>query len=84
MKYIDRKWKIVPASLICAVAISACGPNPEERANVGYDDGYAVGYNTTCKIRSTLIEGDWDNEDYSDAYKRGYADGAAACIAEQE
>ena len=26
---------------------------------------YATGYNTTCKIRATLIEGDWDDEHYT-------------------
>lgn len=82
--HIVGSWMVVPAALICAFVLSACGPDPEERADVGYDDGYAVGYNTTCKIRATLIEGDWDNEDYTQAYELGYADGAAACKAERD
>ena len=40
---------------------------------------YAVGYNTTCEIRATLVEGNWDNQDYMEAYNDGYADGAADC-----
>ena len=47
--------------------------------DVGYSDGYAVGYNTTCNIRATLIEGKWDNSDYSEAYYAGYEDGERAC-----
>ena len=54
--------------------------DPDERREVGYNDGYAVGYNTTCKIRTTLIEGDFDNQDYANAYRAGYADGSAACL----
>jgi hypothetical protein len=46
---------------------------------VGYSDGYATGYNTTCKIRATLIEGDWDNESYSKGYRQGYQAGSLAC-----
>ena len=47
--------------------------------DVGYSDGYAVGYNTTCEIRATLVEGNWDNQEYMEAYNDGYADGAADC-----
>jgi hypothetical protein len=61
-----------------------CGPSAEERADVGFDDGYAAGYNTTCKIRATLIEGDWDNEHYSEAYQRGYAYGVEKCLDESD
>lgn len=53
--------------------------DPDERFDVGYSDGYAVGYNTECKIRATLIEGDFDNADYSKGYYMGLSDGAAAC-----
>ena len=56
--------------LLVAMMVSACA-DPDERYDAGYNDGYAVGYNTTCKIRATLIEGDWDDKNYS----RGYADG---------
>jgi len=62
----------------CVCLLAAC-QNAEERFDVGYDDGYAVGYNTECEIRATLIEGDFDNPDYSRGYNSGMADGAMAC-----
>jgi len=43
--------------------------------------GYAEGYNTTCKIRATLVEGDWDNKDYSKGYKAGNLAGSTECRA---
>ena len=46
-------------------------------------DGEAVGYNTTCEIRATLIEGDWDDENYSRGYADGIAGGIAACNADR-
>jgi hypothetical protein len=52
---------------------------PEDKYGVGYDDGYATGYNTTCEIKATLIEGDWENESYSNGYNAGYRDGSIAC-----
>jgi len=52
---------------------------PEDKYGVGYDDGYATGYNTTCEIRATLIEGDWENDSYFIGYKTGYRDGSFAC-----
>jgi len=51
----------------------------DERLDVGYSDGYAVGFNTTCKIRATLVEGDWSNKDYKRGYASGYRAGAIAC-----
>lgn len=66
-----------PFSILCILILVACKTaSPEERYDVGYSDGYAAGYNTECKIRVTLIEGDWDNKDYS----RGYQDGNYAGI----
>ena len=61
-------------------ALSGCvEDNSDERLDAGYSDGYAVGYNTECEIRATLIEGDFDNADYSRGYYAGLTDGAAAC-----
>jgi len=60
--------------------LSACGgESPDARYDSGYSDGYAVGFNTTCEIRATLIEGDWDDEHYSSGYRDGYATGALDC-----
>lgn len=57
--------------------------NAESRRDAGASDGYAVGYNTTCKIRATLIEGDWKDPDYTSGYYDGYADGAEDCRADR-
>lgn len=57
--------------------LTAC--SSEDKYDVGYDDGYAAGYNTTCQIRATMIEGDWDSESYSNGYQRGYQAGSLAC-----
>jgi hypothetical protein len=57
--------------------LAAC--NSRDWADVGYSDGYAVGYKETCKIRATLIEGKWNNKEYKNAYELGSGDGAAAC-----
>ena len=67
--------------VIISLALSSCidRADPDERFDIGYSDGYAVGYNTECKIRATLIEGDFDNADYSRGYYLGLSDGATAC-----
>jgi len=46
----------------------------------GYDDGYADGYNTQCKIRATIIHGHWDSAEYSKGYNLGNSDGVQACL----
>ena len=63
--------------------ISACGENAESSYQAGYGDGYAVGYNTACEIRATLIEGDWNNKHYSKGYSDGMEYGIAACNADR-
>jgi len=65
---------------LLAVVLSGCD-DAEDRYDVGYDDGYAVGYNTACEIRATLIEGDFDNSDYARGYAEGQTDGIMACNA---
>ena len=52
-------------AVIMIVALSGCIEDSDERFDVGYDDGYALGYNTECKIRATLIEGDFGSKHYS-------------------
>jgi hypothetical protein len=66
---------------LAVAAVQGC-TDPEERYEAGYGDGYAVGYNETCEIRTTLIEGDFDNQSYSDGYEQGYFAGAEACRAD--
>ena len=53
--------------------------NLEKSYGAGYSDGYAVGYNTTCKIRRTLIYGHFNSDDYARGYYQGKIEGSEAC-----
>ena len=64
--------------LVISFTIQGCSSSDEDY-DYGYHDGYAAGYNTTCKIRATMIKADWDNKDYSNGYRDGYSSGALAC-----
>lgn len=75
---------VVLSAPLSAFALAACGGVDEDAYDSGYSDGYAVGYNTTCEIRATIIEGDWSNEDYSRGYADGQTDGTIACNADKE
>ena len=68
-------------AILFSFFISSCGDSSytTDWADVGYSDGYAVGYNTSCNIRATLVEGKWDNKKYMEAYNDGYADGERDC-----
>jgi len=66
-------------TLITVAVAQSVGADADERNDSGYNDGFAAGYNTTCEIRATLIEGDWDDSEYSSGYEAGYADGAKEC-----
>lgn len=59
-------------------ALAACSEEEGTTYDAGYDDGHASGYNSFCKLRTTLI---WGNFDYPE-YARGFADGEAAGIAD--
>jgi hypothetical protein len=70
-------------ALLIALAVStvSCGQRSEEqRYDAGWNDGHASGYNTTCKIRATLVEGDWENREYSRGYNDGYSEGTRECL----
>lgn len=73
----------VIALVTAAFILSGCGPSAGSRYDSGYSDGYAEGYNTECKIRATLVEGDWDNKDYSRGYQDGRTAGIADCRSKQ-
>ena len=66
-------------AFILATFVSGCLEDEDERFDAGHSDGYAVGYNTECKIRATFIEGDFDNKGYSRGYNAGLVDGANDC-----
>lgn len=63
--------------------VASCGGADEAAYDRGYSDGYAVGYNTACEIRTTIVEGDFANEDYSRGYAAGQTDGTMACNADR-
>ena len=64
--------------LAAALAAAGCEDKAAEH-DTGYSDGYAVGYNTTCRIRKTLINGNWSSESYSKGYAAGMIAGINAC-----
>ena len=69
-------------TLFLAAALASTGC--EDRAaeyDSGYSDGYAVGHNTACQIRKTLIKGNWSSEAYSKGYAAGTIAGVNACNA---
>jgi len=76
-------WAILIPVFIFFASKSA-SDRKQERFDAGYDDGYAAGYNTACEIRITLIEGDWDNEHYTNGYHEGRLDGEIQCLRERE
>ena len=67
------------AIIILSIALLLQGCKGRNMYDLGWDDGHASGYNTTCEIRSTIIEGAWDNIAYSMGYSEGYATGAKEC-----
>jgi hypothetical protein len=52
----------------------------EDQYDVGYSDGHATGYNTTCNKGYTSIWGRFDDEDYARGYADGQADGVRKCL----
>ncbi len=71
--------KIIYLSLLI-VFIQGCSPSASSSYKSGYDDGYKEGYNTICKISASPAKGDWNNENYSQGYGAGQADGAAKAV----
>jgi len=72
---------LVPLAFCAVLALAGCDEISSyfsDHADMGYDDGYAVGYNTTCEIRATMIHG-LESQEYQTAYRRGYIDGSEAC-----
>lgn len=78
-----KKARIVACLLSTASILAGCWESADARFDTGHSDGYAAGYNTTCEIRATMIEGAWDDEDYSRGYSVGYSAGSAACLRDE-
>jgi hypothetical protein len=70
--------KFVVGAILLVGFLTACD-DPDERYDAGYGDGYAVGFNTACEIRATLIGGDFGNEDYALGYADGVTEGIIDC-----
>ncbi len=66
-------------AFILLLSLGGCGESADVRYDRGFNDGYAAGYNTTCKIRVTLISGEWDDKQYSRGYRDGYSEGSIEC-----
>ena len=74
-----KKNLLFALALIVVGCGESAGELDEARYNAGWNDGHAAGYNTTCEIRATFIEGDWDDSNYSSGHRDGYAEGARDC-----
>ena len=69
--------------LAIILSFSGCGESASSRYDAGYSDGYAEGYNTTLRIRSTLVRGDWNDKEYSKGYSDGRRQGVADALAKR-
>lgn len=73
------------AILLSAVAaLSGCGESASARYDAGYGDGYAEGYNTTLRIRSTMVRGDWKDKEYTRGYNDGRSQGVSEALAKKD
>ena len=77
---------LMSAAALATIALVFTGgcEDKEAKYDSGYGDGYAVGYNTACQIRATLITGDWSSESYSKGYSVGIVNGIIACNAKSK
>ena len=72
--------KLVLTLTISLFSLTGCGESASARYDAGYSDGYAEGYNTTLKIRATLVRGDWSDKEYSRGYNDGRANGVSDAL----
>jgi hypothetical protein len=77
-----RRYLIIFLSAVAA--ISGCGESASARYDAGYSDGYAEGYNTTLRIRSTMVRGDWKDNEYSRGYSDGRSQGVSEALAKKD
>lgn len=74
------KFGIIVAAALMLVACES----KEAAYDRGHADGYAVGYNTACEVRATMIAADWKIPAYSRGYSDGVTDGIIACNRERK
>ena len=80
MRHENMKRTIsVAVAVLAAISLTGFGTKPKT-FDQGYGDGYAVGYNTTCKVRATHFYGDWDSRAYQNGYASGLRAGVRACF----
>jgi hypothetical protein len=74
-------WRFNMKPVACLFLLVGCDKSTvtTDWTDVGYKDGYVVGYNKTCELSGTLVYGDWDNKEYMASYNDGYTDGAEEC-----
>ncbi len=70
----------LPLMICMALLLAACDSKDWQAA--GYQDGYAATVDTTCKFRSSMVHGKFDNAEYAKGYSLGSQAGAAA-VAQQ-
>lgn len=75
---------IIAVFLSAVAALSGCGESASARYDAGYSDGYAEGYNTTLRIRATMVRGDWKDKEYSRGYSDGRSQGVSDALAKKD
>jgi hypothetical protein len=73
------KYISFAVAAVSLVLLTGFGTRPKT-FDQGYGDGYAVGYNTTCRVRATRFYGDWDSPAYKDGYPAGLRAGVRGCF----
>jgi hypothetical protein len=77
-----RPYTIIFLSAIAA--LFGCGESICARYDAGYSDGYAEGYNTTLRIRATMVSGDWNDKEYTRGYNDGRIQGVSEALAKKD
>lgn len=72
-------FRVIITAIVSLLLLTGFGTAPKS-FDQGYGDGYAVGYNTTCRVRGTYLNADWDSPAYRDGYATGLRAGVRACL----
>jgi hypothetical protein len=74
--------KVATSTFAITIMFMLVGCDTKDWEAAGYQDGYAATINTTCKFRTSLVHGKWDNVAYSKGYSLGANAGSAAVAAQ--